>query len=81
MIDRQEARLDREPDAQGVGAQLFQQVFVIDPPLNTFGGALSDAGTLQRCQTYRGVTYNSADSCSSNSQLLMPVHQARTACR
>ena len=44
-------------------------------------GALSDAGTLQRCQTYRGVTYNSADSCSSNSQLLMPVHQARTACR
>ncbi len=35
------------PNQQSLlGAQLYQQVFVIDPPLNSFGGALSDAARM-----------------------------------
>ncbi|MBL8732108.1 MAG: hypothetical protein JNN13_07040 [Planctomycetes bacterium] len=33
--------------AQLLGAQLFQQPFVFDPPLNAFGGSLGDAATMQ----------------------------------
>ena len=34
----------------------------------------------QRCQTYRGVSYNAADGCSPNSTLLVPRNFGRTAC-
>lgn len=30
-----------------LGVQLYQQAFVLDPPLNAFGGSLSDAAMLQ----------------------------------
>lgn len=33
--------------AQLLGAQLFQQPFAFDPPLNAFGGSLGDAATMQ----------------------------------
>jgi hypothetical protein len=36
------------PSSPGLlGLQLHQQAFVFDPPLNPFGGALSDAATMQ----------------------------------
>ncbi len=42
--------------------------------------ALGDSGGPQRCQTYRGVSYNAADGCSPNSNYTMPRNFARTAC-
>lgn len=42
--------------------------------------APGDAGGSQRCQTYRGVSYNAADGCSPNSSYTMPRNFARTAC-
>src|SRR5262245_53970974 len=36
------------PNSPGIlGTQLFQQAFVFDPPLNPFGGAVSDAAIMQ----------------------------------
>jgi hypothetical protein len=34
-------------DGSLLGLQLYQQAFVLDPPLNAFGGALSDTAALQ----------------------------------
>ncbi len=42
--------------------------------------AQGDGGGPQRCQTYRGVSYNAADGCSPNSSYTMPRNFARTAC-
>ena len=42
--------------------------------------AEGEAGGLQRCQTYRGVSYNAADGCSPNASYAMPRNFARTAC-
>jgi hypothetical protein len=30
-----------------LGSQFYQQAFVFDPPLNSFGGAMSDAAEWQ----------------------------------
>ena len=42
--------------------------------------ASGENGMPQRCQTYRGISYNAADGCSPNSTLLVPRNFGRTAC-